>query len=393
MVRCNNRMDVLRIMFISFMAVLLLLLVAPQCTSALQISPRRPSPRAISNDHHHSCITSTSSNSKCILSCRNNNHQRLLSSSRLFSSPLEESPGSVNNNTNSDGKKENEKSPNNNKQPVHLRIKRAILSIIKLLITFPAKFKSYYQRLTKKGKIILGVQLLALGLVMGIGIQSTTNAQHRASTRPVEVGYSTFLDLVDVNGKGHTPGKNPALKLSNVIISKDRVGFNVVTDTEKHAKALLDKKLVQSNDVAVRPIPLSKKSIYAMKPIANQDLIDTLREHEVPFRAASMKRSNSLATIARFSIFAVYLLFLRKMYQTMNGQGGNSSTGPGKLATFAPGEPLVKFDDIEGIDGAKFEVMELVDTLRNPQKYEILGARAPTGLLLEGPPGTGKFCL
>ena len=389
MVRLSNSMDVLRITFVSCMTVLSLLLVAPQYTSALHVSRRPLSHRVISNDRH-SCITSKS---QCILlTCRNNQQCRLLSSSRLFSSPLEESPaGSVNNNTNnSDGKKENDKSPN--KQPIHQRIKRAILSIIKLFLTFPAKFKLYYQKLTKKGKIILGVQLLALGLVMGFGIQSTTNAQYKASTRPVEVGYSTFLDLVDVNGKGHTPGKNPALKLSNVIISKDRVGFKVVTDTEKHAKALLDKKLVQSNDVAVRPIPLSQKSIYAIKPIANQDLIDTLREHDVPFRAASMKRSNSLATIARFSIFAVYLLFLRKMYQTMNGQGGNSSTGPGKLATFAPGEPLVKFDDIEGIDGAKFEVMELVDTLRNPQKYEILGARAPTGLLLEGPPGTGKWC-
>ena len=128
-----------------------------------------------------------------------------------------------------------------------------------------------------------------------------------------------------------------------------------------------------------------------MKPIASQDLIDTLRQHEVPFRAASMKASNNMASIARFSIFAVYLLFLRKMYQTMNGGGQQGSGGPGKLATFTNGEPLVKFDDIEGIDDAKFEVMELVDTLRNPKKYEILGARAPTGLLLEGPPGTGEL--
>jgi len=56
-------------------------------------------------------------------------------------------------------------------------------------------------------------------------------------------------------------------------------------------------------------------------------------------------------------------------------------------------QPLVNFDEIEGIDNAKFEVMELVDTLRNPQKYALLGARAPTGLLLVGPPGTGKTML
>ena len=291
------------------------------------------------------------------------------------------------------------KSPNNNnnnKSPQKLtqRIKRAILSFINLIITFPSKFKAYYSRLTKKGKIILSIQLLALGLVMGMGINSANVATNRAANRPVEVGYSTFLDLVDVNGKGHTPGKNSALKLSNVVISKDRVGFKVATDTEKHAEALLDKKLVKANDVSVRPIPSSQKSIYAMKPLATQDLIDTLREHEVPFRAASMKASNNLANIARFSIFAVYLLFLRKMYQTMGGGGqGQNSGGPGKLATFNAGEPIATFDDIEGIDGAKFEVMELVDTLRNPQKYEILGARAPTGLLLEGPPGTGEYLL
>lgn len=54
----------------------------------------------------------------------------------------------------------------------------------------------------------------------------------------------------------------------------------------------------------------------------------------------------------------------------MGGQGGKQ-TGPGKLATFNSNEPLVKFEDIEGIDDAKFEVMELVDTLRNPKKYEV----------------------
>ncbi len=81
------------------------------------------------------------------------------------------------------------------------------------------------------------------------------------------------------------------------------------------------------------------------------------------------------------------------MYGGGGGGAGGGSGAPGKLATFTPGEALVKFDDIEGIDEAKFEVMELVDTLRNPKKYEILGARAPTGLLLEGPHGTGEKCL
>lgn len=273
-------------------------------------------------------------------------------------------------------------------------IKSTMMKIIRFLITSPNRFWVYYGRLTKKGKMILAIQLMTLGLAMGTAVKTTSSAKANQANRPVEVSYSTFLDLVDVNGKGHKPGKHPALKLENVIISKDRVGFRIVPDKEKHALALLDKKLVKTDDVSVRPPVESTRSIYAVKPIASQDLIETLREHEVPFRAASTKGANTAANVARVSIFLVYLLFLLRMYKAMGGGGtGGGSGAPGKLATFSPGEPLVKFDDIEGIDDAKFEVMELVDTLRNPKKYEILGARAPTGLLLEGPPGTGKTML
>ena len=279
------------------------------------------------------------------------------------------------------------------RQPVQT-IKGIIMKILRFFTTAPAKFMAYYRRLTKKGKIILAMQLMTLGILMGAAAKTTATAKANKANRPVEVSYSTFLDLVDVNGKGHKAGKHPALKLDNVIISKDRVGFRVVTDKEKHELALIDKKLVQKEDVSVIAPAESTSTIYAMKPMASQELIETLREHEVPFRAASTKGANTAANVARFSIFLVYLLFLSRMYKAMGGGGGagGGSGAPGKLATFTPGEALVKFDDIEGIDEAKFEVMELVDTLRNPKKYEILGARAPTGLLLEGHPGTGEKC-
>ena len=79
--------------------------------------------------------------------------------------------------------------------------------------------------------------------------------------------------------------------------------------------------------------------------------------------------------------------------------GGGGGDVPGKLAQFGKkkdkssttDEPLIRFDDIRGIDGAKFEVMELVDALRYPDKYALLGARAPRGLLICGPPGTGSL--
>ena len=132
-----------------------------------------------------------------------------------------------------------------------------------------------------------------------------------------------------------------------------------------------------------------------MKVDANPDLVKFLRNNQIPFRAASKSKSDILTIMARSSVLLIYMLFLIRMYKTMAGGGGGGDT-PGKLARQRKsdkGESSISFKDIEGIDEAKFEVMELVDSLRNPGKYSILGARAPRGLLLEGPPGTGKTML
>eukprot|EP00569_Conticribra_weissflogii_P015445 CAMPEP_0171398662 /NCGR_PEP_ID=MMETSP0880-20121228/6103_1 /TAXON_ID=67004 /ORGANISM="Thalassiosira weissflogii, Strain CCMP1336" /LENGTH=311 /DNA_ID=CAMNT_0011912707 /DNA_START=211 /DNA_END=1142 /DNA_ORIENTATION=- len=196
----------------------------------------------------------------------------------------------------------------------------ALKSAFAFLLQSPSKFRSYYSKLTRRGKIILSVQLLALGMIMGAGYKSSVDAKARRANRPVEVGYSTFLDLVDVNGKGHTPGKNPALKLTNVVLSKDRINFRIETDAEKHAKAILDKKLVQSNDVSIRPItPYGERTIYARVPAASQTLMEALRENGVPFRAVSTKGQTAVGNVVRISIIVVYMLFLRRLYKTMGG--------------------------------------------------------------------------
>ena len=131
----------------------------------------------------------------------------------------------------------------------------------------------------------------------------------------------------------------------------------------------------------------------------NAELIHFLRKNKIPFQAktssmgtlssASSSSGTSLANLA----FAGVILYLYKnggfsglgpLKQLMvkkNGKGGNNSI---------LNRSTTSFDDIEGIDEAKNDVLELVDTLRNPEKYSLVGARAPTGLLLEGPPGTGK---
>jgi cell division protease FtsH len=74
--------------------------------------------------------------------------------------------------------------------------------------------------------------------------------------------------------------------------------------------------------------------------------------------------------------------------QSMLGSFGRS-----KARRYQPGGIEVTFADVAGIDEAKHELTEIVDFLRNPDKYQRLGGRIPRGVLLSGPPGTGKTLL
>src|SRR5256714_15001934 len=58
-----------------------------------------------------------------------------------------------------------------------------------------------------------------------------------------------------------------------------------------------------------------------------------------------------------------------------------------------PGTPKTTFNDVGGVEQAQFELQEMVDFLRDPQKFQKLGGRMPKGVLLIGPPGTGKTLL
>ena len=101
--------------------------------------------------------------------------------------------------------------------------------------------------------------------------------------------------------------------------------------------------------------------------------------------------------------FLLIVLFWVLMFRGMNRGGAGGAGGPGGFNPFNTGKSTaretakedvkVTFKDVAGLYGAKEEVMEIVDFLKNPGKYTALGGKIPKGALLVGPPGTGKTLL
>jgi len=86
-------------------------------------------------------------------------------------------------------------------------------------------------------------------------------------------------------------------------------------------------------------------------------------------------------------IFGLFYWFSRRQQSQM---GGIMSIGRSRAKTYSSERPGTSFDDVAGYDNVKKEITEVVDFLKNPDKFADIGARIPKGVLLVGPPGTGK---
>ncbi|HDR27272.1 ATP-dependent zinc metalloprotease FtsH [Rhodovulum sp.] len=125
------------------------------------------------------------------------------------------------------------------------------------------------------------------------------------------------------------------------------------------------------------------------------DITDRLLARKVDVRAEPQEQSGLLAYIGTLLPFIILIgiwLFLMNRMQG-GGRGGAMGFGKSKAKLLTEKHGRVTFDDVAGIDEAKEELEEIVEFLRNPQKFSRLGGKIPKGALLVGPPGTGKTLL
>jgi len=129
----------------------------------------------------------------------------------------------------------------------------------------------------------------------------------------------------------------------------------------------------------------------------NNALIALLQKKGVVINATSPSTGTSVLVTLLLTfgpVILLVLLFVSLMRRAGGGIGGGlTGFGRSRAQRVEPSEQTVTFDDVAGIDEAKAELTEIVDFLKDPDKYRRLGGRIPRGVLLTGPPGTGKTLL
>jgi cell division protease FtsH len=154
----------------------------------------------------------------------------------------------------------------------------------------------------------------------------------------------------------------------------------------------VEEVLLKGRDIAGKFHDGTQFSTYSAE---DPDLVPYLREREIRIVAEPAQDSPWYVTIfvswfPMLLLIAVWIFFMRQMQA-----GGSKALSFGKskarLLTDATGK--VTFDDVAGVDEAKEELEEIIDFLKDPQRFQRLGGKIPKGVLLMGPPGTGKTLL
>jgi cell division protease FtsH len=201
---------------------------------------------------------------------------------------------------------------------------------------------------------------IAVWLVIALVLFTVFKSFNTAQTQSGRVAYSDFLE--EVRSK----------HIQSVEITEGSGGIDITartTDgkTEHTTGSLLDRGL--TGDL------LNNNVKFDIKPREEQGMFTTLLLSWAPM----------------LLLIGVWVYFMRQMQG--GGKGGAFSFGKSKAKMLDEANNSVTFSDVAGCDEAKEEVKELVDFLRDPQKFQKLGGRIPRGVLLVGPPGTGKTLL
>ncbi|HEY0214057.1 MAG TPA: ATP-dependent zinc metalloprotease FtsH [Paenirhodobacter sp.] len=190
--------------------------------------------------------------------------------------------------------------------------------------------------------------------------------------------FLLILALFNLFGDGQSSAGSRQVAYSDFISAADRG----------------DVKSAQIDGEDVRYQSTDGTTYSTVKPISDP-IAETLIAKGVAVTVVKQQQSGFMSLIGVWLPFIVmigiWIFFMNRMQG--GGKGGAMGFGKSKAKLLTEKQGRVTFDDVAGIDEAKEELEEIVEFLRNPQKFSRLGGKIPKGALLVGPPGTGKTLL
>ncbi len=172
----------------------------------------------------------------------------------------------------------------------------------------------------------------------------------------------------------------------------DKIGFSQFLDNVNAGN--VDKVTIQGDEIVGQYRDGKARFSTEYQKGAYPELVTVLREKKVDVRFEQPETSNFWAIVINVApmllLVAVWIFIMRQMQA---GSGRAMGFGKSKAKLLNERTDRVTFDDVAGVEEAKEEVQEIVEFLRDPQKFQRLGGKIPRGALLVGPPGTGKTLL
>jgi cell division protease FtsH len=225
-------------------------------------------------------------------------------------------------------------------------------------------------RKKRKSSLRLSLLIIALLAVLAVGYLFLASQGVNTNGQPIgEVPYSTFYQQVmHGNVKDATfQGQDITGDFRNAIPLTDANGNSVLT-TQYHLTQI---------------------------PNGDPNLVTLLNTYHVQYQARPAAGNNALLSIfvsflPLLIVFGVIFFIVRRGTQ---GQQNVFSFGKTRAKVVPGDKPSTTFADVAGVDEAKYDLVEVVEFLKTPEKFQRLGGKIPRGVLLVGPPGTGKTLL